>query len=284
MERSGYIATALFAAAVCASAPSHAEPGAVYPWLDRPAVDGTIADRFVPPAGYRRVTAPPGSFAQWLRHLPLKPAGTTVLLHDRRPKPLQSVHAAVVDIDTGRRDLQQCADVIMRLRAEYLFARNAFDGIHFNFTSGDRADFTRWTAGWRPRVRGNKVSWHQNGAQGAHHGALRAYLKVVFTYAGTYSLRKEMRSVRDPADMRIGDAFIEGGFPGHAVLVVDMAQDAVSGRKVFMLAQGYTPAQDLHVLKNPNDSTMGVWYRQDIGDHLITPEWRFRATDLRRFR
>ena len=284
MIRTGYSVIAAVIIVVCAASPGRAEPGAAYPWLDRPATAGTIADRFAPPAGYRRIAAAPGSFAHWLRHLPLKPPGATVFLHNRRPKPLQSVHAAVVDIDTGRRDLQQCADIIMRLRAEYLFARGALDGIHFNFTSGDRADFKRWTAGWRPVVRGNNVSWRQNGARAADHRALRAFLKVVFIYAGTYSLRKEMRAVGDPADIRIGDAFIEGGFPGHAVLVVDMAENPRTGRKVFMLAQGYTPAQDFHVLKNPNQLDAGVWYDADIGDRLNTPEWRFRAADLRRFR
>ena len=48
-----------------------------YPWS--PATGAaTIAQRFAPPPGYRRVDVRPGTFAAWLRGLPLKPAGTAV--------------------------------------------------------------------------------------------------------------------------------------------------------------------------------------------------------------
>jgi hypothetical protein len=40
-----------------------------------------------------------------------------VLLYNGAPKFRQDVHAAVIDIDVGTRDLQQCADATMRLRA-----------------------------------------------------------------------------------------------------------------------------------------------------------------------
>lgn len=255
-----------------------------YPWHTTTTAQDTITARFIPPPGYRRDVASPGSFAHWLRHLPLKPVGTPVRLHDGRLKPRQGVHLAVVDIDTGRRDLQQCADVIMRLRSEYLFARGRATEIAFNFTSGDRAAFSRWADGWRPRVKGNKVRWVRTGTPDSGHATLSRYLRTVFTYAGTYSLRREMAPVRPAANMRIGDAFIQGGFPGHAVLVADMAAHPRTGEKAFLLIQGYTPAQDLHVLKNPADAAGGVWYPVRFGDRLTTPEWRFKATDLRRFK
>lgn len=286
MEKGAKSVIAVVFAAACATAAAGARadgPG-VHPWRQGLPARDAIADRFSPPPGFQRTAVEPGSFAHWLRHLPLKPKGAPVRLHNGRLKPAQSFHAAVVDIDTGRRDLQQCADAVMRLRAEYLYARGRFDDIHFNFTSGDRADFTRWTAGWRPRVRGNKVRWRQSGAAGTDHRTLRDYLRVVFTYAGSYSLRKELRPVGDPARMRIGDVFIEGGFPGHAVLVVDTAENPGTGERVFMLTQSYMPAQDIHVLKNPADPNGGVWYRQAFENRLQTPEWRFRAGDLYRFR
>lgn len=278
------VIAAVFAAACFAGVGARADGPGVHPWRQGHPARDAIADRFLPPPGFQRTSVERRSFADWLRHLPLKPKGAPVRLHDGRLKPAQSLHAAVVDIDTGRRDLQQCADAVMRLRAEYLYARERFDDIHFNFTSGDRADFTRWATGWRPLVRGNKVRWRQSGAAGTDHRTLRDYLRVVFTYAGSYSLRKELRPVGHPKRMRIGDVFIEGGFPGHAVLVVDMAENPGTGERVFMLTQSYMPAQDIHVLKNPADPNGGVWYRQAFGNRLQTPEWRFRAGDLHRFR
>jgi hypothetical protein len=92
-----------------------------------------------------------------------------------------------------------------------------------------------------------------------------------------------MKPVDDISEMQIGDVFIKGGFPGHAVIVVDLAEDEGSGKKVFLLAQSFTPAQEMHILKNPNDETMSPWYPLDFGERLFTPEWTFQRNDLHRF-
>lgn len=275
------MALATFATAGMAVANAASADGASrYGWLKRPATD-TIAKRFAAPAGFRRRPAPAGSFAAWLRGLPLKPRGSKVLLHTGALKLNQSVHAAVVDIDVGRRDLQQCADAVMRLRAEYLYASGgaARRGIAFDYTSGDRVAWRRWVRGERPVVRGRKVAWRRSGTRGAGRDNFRAYLKSIFTYAGTWSLARELRPVRQSGDVRIGDVFIQGGFPGHAVIVVDVAQGP-GGKRAFLLAQSFMPAQSIHVLKNPKG---GVWYTTPVGAILETPEWRFRAGAHRRF-
>jgi len=74
------------------------------------------------PDGFQRVSAPPGSFAAWLRQLPLK-KDKTVHLYNGLPKINQSAQFAVLAVSVGDKDLQQCADAVMRLRAEYLWAR-----------------------------------------------------------------------------------------------------------------------------------------------------------------
>ena len=55
--------------------------------------------------------------------------------------------------------------------------------------------------------------------------------------------------------MQIGDVFIKGGFPGHAVVVLDMAENDRTGQRVFLLAQSYMPAQDIHIMKNPTNAS-----------------------------
>jgi hypothetical protein len=254
-----------------------------YPWLGEQKPTATIAREIPPPEGYERVAVEANSFAHWLRHLPLKQNGTPVYLYDGRKKGNQGAHFAVVDIDTGNRDLQQCADAVIRLRAEYLYSRGLYPAIHFNFTSGDEASFTKWAAGYRPIVNGNKVQWVKRAGEDSSYKNFRRYLTTVFIYAGTYSLSRELISRQDTHEMKTGDIFIEPGFPGHAVIVVDMAENNQNGKKVFLLAQSYMPAQDIHVLKNPNNAGLSPWYDLDFGSVLRTPEWTFKSTDLKYF-
>jgi hypothetical protein len=48
-----------------------------------------------------------------------------------------------------------------------------------------------------------------------------------------------------------------------------------------MLAQSYMPAQDIQILKNPNDSDISPWYSANFVDKLLTPEWTFDTGDLK---
>ncbi len=263
--------------------PFGAGAGPWYPWRPNATAVDTIASRFPPPRGYRRSREMPGSFGDWLRHLPLKPKGSPVHLYDGRLKPNQQAHCAVIDIDAGDSDLQQCADAVMRLRAEYLYSRAAYSRIRFNFTSGDTARYSRWRQGFRPVVDGNHVDWHNSATADSSYDNFRDYLDSVFMYAGTWSLSQELRPRRRARDIAIGDVFIKGGFPGHAVIVVDLAVNPKNGDKVFLLAQSYMPAQDIHVLKNPASRDGSPWYHLPRDGKLQTPEWDFSITELKTF-
>lgn len=242
----------------------------------------TIRERFAAPDGFARVEPAENSFGFYLQHLPLKAPATPVKYYDGRIKPNNGVYLAVVDIDVGKKDLQQCADAIMRLRAEYLYGRKNYDQIHFNFTNGFRADYAKWRSGYRIRVDGNQVSWYKTNSASEDYPSFRKYMERVFMYAGTLSLAKELQPV-PLSELKIGDVFIQGGSPGHAVIVVDAAEEASTGKRLFMLAQSYMPAQDIQVLQNPNDSALSPWYSLEKGATLYTPEWTFAFDDLKRF-
>jgi hypothetical protein len=128
-------------------------------------------------------------------------------------------------------------------------------------------------------VKARRVSWTQTTADASYEG-FRAYLDAIFTYAGSASLAKELAPV-DLAQVQPGDLFIQGGAPGHAVVVLDVARDA-EGRAFMLLGQSYMPAQEFHLLKNPG-SPRSPWYAAGAGEKLVTPEWTFRWTDLKRF-
>lgn len=251
-----------------------------YAWPTALASGDTLQSRVAPPAGFERTPAPAGSWAAWLRGLPMKPAGAPVLTHTGAHKWRQDVHVAVVDIDVGKRDLQQCADAIMRLRAEWLLAAGRPGDIAFNYTDGGRVPFSRWARGERPSTSGK--SWRRSAKADASYASFRRYMDQVFSYAGTYSLDRELKKV--PAgEIAVGDVFIKGGFPGHAVLVADMAVNAETGEKRFLLLQSYMPAQEIHVLKNPAASDGSPWYSSNLSWPFATPEWNFPAGSLKRW-
>lgn len=255
-------------------------PSAPPPWGAAAGAD-TIQDRFSPPRGFQRVPVADGSFGFWLRRLPLKPGRPPVALHSGELKGNQSAHLAVVDIDVGPENLQQCADAVIRLRAEHLVAAGREDDVCFRFTSGHRSAWADWRAGRRPLVLGSHVSWVRRAAPDASYPSFRRYLTTTYRWAGSASLQKELLPVADPRRVEPGDVFIQGGFPGHAVLVADVAQNA-QGRRAFLLLQSYMPAQDIHVLRNPA-APDSPWYSADEDGPLHTPEWSFPSGALKRF-
>ncbi len=221
-----------------------------------------------------------------MRSLPLKPGVPDVLLYDGTKKANQRAQHAVIDIDTGVVNLQQCADAVMRLRAEYLFSRKRYDQIHFRFTSGDDASYSAYAAGARASVAKNKVKWVKSAAarSPSDYKTFREYMNLVFNYAGSASLDKELVPLPDLGLIEPGDVIIQPGFPGHAVTVMDVCVNEQSSHRQFLIAQSYMPAQDIHVLKNPNDEPMSPWYSTDIIAKLVTPEWIFEKQHFKRFR
>jgi len=260
-----------------------AAPKSDYLWLTDFSNDDLLGNRIPPPPDFERVPVEANGFARWLRCLPLKKGCPPILLFNGSPKPNQTAHVAVVDMDVGGKDLQQCADSCIRLRAEYLFAAGRPDRIRFSTAGGARMEWLKWAQGYRAYLVRGAMRWQQSVQPDNSHAAFRKYLEFVFEYAGTISLSREMKRPGSVNQMRIGDCFVQGGSPGHAVMVVDMAGDKRTGQRVFLLAQGFMPAQEMHILKNPNDPNLSPWYSDAFGDVLVIPEWRFRKEDLRRF-
>ena len=243
----------------------------------------TIATRFKEPAGFERVKDIAGTgFAAYLRNLALHPSGKKVKLYNGSLKGNQDAQAAVIRMDVGTQDLQQCADAVMRLRAEYLYKEKRYEELHFNFTNGFNAKYSMWRKGKGISVNGNQVRWVTSSRSNGSYESYRKYMNKVFMYAGTASLEKELKP-KDIKNIEPGDVFIKGGHPGHAVIVVDVAING-KGDKVFMLAQSYMPAQEIHILKNPNSQMLSPWYQvSEIGQFVETPEWTFDSKQLRTF-
>ena len=238
----------------------------------------TVETRFKLPSGYQRTPVSNDSFEAFLRSFPLKIAQSKVYFYNGEEK-TNAQQAAVLDIDRGTKDLQQCADAVMRLRSEYLYLQKQFALISFKTFGGVAMTYDKYKNGYRMTNQGFiKVKSPDNSKEG-----FRKYQDMVFMYANSYTLEKEMKAVKNLQDLQVGDVFIVSNPKsyGHAMIVMDVAESPQTKDKIFLLAQSYMPAQDIHIVKNPKG---GVWYSlKDLNIELFTPEWTFPLNALHRF-
>jgi hypothetical protein len=234
------------------------------PELDNPAIVKNDENPYhtinqIPvPDGFKRVPVASLSFGEWLRMQSLKKE-KTVFLFNGSPKYNQQAQFAVLDISTGNKDLQQCADAIMRLRAEYLYQQHRYTEIVFKDNSGKRYECP----------------------SNANREQFNKYLELVFSWCGTISLEKQLTPVKDVNEVQPGDVFIKGGSPGHAAIVMDVVQNA-KGERMIMVANGYMPAQDIHVVRNIfNEESPWIEVNEKVPVRL--PEWTFASNQLRRW-
>jgi hypothetical protein len=211
------------------------------------------------PHGYSRIGIAKNSFGEWLRNIGLKKS-KTVYLFNGQPKSDQTAQFAVLDISVGNKDLQQCADAVMRLRAEYLYSQKRFAEIIFRDNDNKSYSFGKT---------GNRLDFDR-------------YLEKVFAYCGSLSLEKQLLRVTKIEDVRIGDVMIQGGSPGHAMLLIDMAINN-TGKRIYLLSQSYMPAQDIHVVINPEDQSLSPWYPL-VDKSVQSPLWSFPAGKISSWR
>ena len=239
----------------------------------------TLQTRVNPPEGYQRTEEKKGSLGRFLREYKLKKAGAKVKLYNGKNKKNQDAHAAVFKLPLENADLQQCADSVLRVYAEYFWKTGQYDQISFQFANGFQAEYIKWREGFRIRV-AQRTFWVNGGEYDESYENFKKYLRMVFAYSSTFSLDRESKKVK-LADIRIGDIFIKGGSPGHVVMVVDMCENA-DGRKAFLLAQGYMPAQQFQLLKNPAHEEDPWYYVDEITYPFETPEYSFAKGSLKR--
>lgn len=215
------------------------------------------------PDGYERIDGEDSEFGQFLRALPLKPKGAIIKYYWGVIADLQELNYAVVDLPLLS-NAEQCADVCMRLRAEYLYSKGRFSDIHFL------------------DVQGNTLSY--NG--GKTRDAFEKYLRKVFNVANTYSLCQEMKP-RPLTEIQPGDVFV---YPansqryGHAVMVVDVALNHETGSKAIILVEGFMPARSIHVMQNWDDSRNSPWFILDeTSDFQTFSLFQFNVSDLKYF-
>lgn len=267
----------LATAASAQEAPAGPPWTTAYPWLaewEGPLPPLEPLDRHLAaPAGHARVPLDPDSFGAWLRGLPVRLDRDRVRSH--RGGEIAAPAAAVVALDLGAGDLQQCADTVIRLHAEHLWATGRGRRAEYHLTSGDLWRFADWVRGEVLTAEGSRVTRSLGPPRAADHRSFRRWLQRLFVWAGTRSLVTDSRPLAPGEAIRPGDLFLDPGGPGHAVLVLDVAVPK-SGPPAALLGQGFMPAQELHVLRGGGPEVVeGVWFTlpEAPGDALATPSW-----------
>jgi hypothetical protein len=217
------------------------------------------------------------SWRYFLQHLPV--INAPVLDYTGKPISNQTKHVAIINYDIGSSDLQQCADALMRIRAEYLFEQKRFNEIGFHFCSGQYYSWSMYCTGIKPVTKSHGVIFISTGnSYQQTHESLRHYLNIVYAYANTISLCKELKPA---ADFETGTVIITPGSPGHTCIIIgDTIND--KGEKLYKLAEGYMPAQSIYILSNPFDKTINPWYRLSKGE-IITASYDFTNYQLKKF-
>ncbi|MEE0944019.1 MAG: DUF4846 domain-containing protein [Clostridia bacterium] len=259
----------------CKSKPLPEEKSVVTP------TGNTLETRFSAPDGYERLLAEDKSLLFFLRNYELKPDGAPVLLYNGTKKRNQNAHTAVFNLPIENVDLQQCADSVMRMYAEYYWHTGEKDKIAFHFTDGFLCEYLMWRDGYRPIVGNSATRWEKKTDLDNSYDNFVKYIKTVFTYAGTASMEALEAETIPLYELDAGDIIIKGGSPGHVVMVVDVCKRA-DGKKAFLLAQGYMPAQEFHIIKNPLHENDPWYYEEEMTFPLNTAEYTFNDENMLR--
>lgn len=243
----------------------------------------TIKSRVNLPKGYKRVEYSSGSFQEYLRNYKLKSYSSKIINYDGSEYYWQRGHIGILDIPVPKNGLQQCADALIRIRSEYLWNQNRKDEIGFNFTSGHYCSWTKYAEGYRPKINGNKVTFNKVAKQNYTKSNFYKYLNLIYTYSGTLSLYNELPKIKSIKELKIGDMLIRGGTPGHIVMIADEIING-QGEKRFLLFQGNTPAQSVHLVKNLEDTEISPWYNLKLDAEIGVSNYTFSSSKFVRFK
>lgn len=243
------------------------------------AAGNTVKSRFNTPSGYTRDISK-NSFGEFLENYPLYKNWKKIVLYNGKLSKQQNAHTAVLKMKLTDGNLQQCADSVIRLYAEYYYSQKKYNKIKFHLTNGFEVAFSKWIQGMRVKVDGNKTYWVKSKKPDSSYKTFDEYLKFVFTYAGTFSMVQESKPISEK-DIQPGDIFIYGGSPGHVEMVMDVCTNK-NGDKAFLLGQGYMPAQQFHILKNPADKHNPWYYVSKIKYPFKTAGVTFKKGTLMR--
>lgn len=195
----------------------------------------SLFNRIKPLEGYERPKTN-SDFGNWLRFLPLKPEDEDVHKYNGEETTLKESffmkNAGVIDMGVLNK-WQQCADSILRLKAEYHWSKGEFYKIVFPLEKQNISYLS-----WIKKYDHSRKTFYK-------------YLTHIYGNLGTASMKRDFKKI-NAHKLDIGDMNVQNktGGVGHIFLILDIIENK-KGKRLYLLGQGATPAQEFHIIQPP---------------------------------
>lgn len=206
-------------------------------------VENSVRSKIPVPKGYKRIKTYKNSFAEWLRYLPVKSAGSAVLTYSGEA--LSDDYYTiwrVIDLPLYfRSDIEQCADWGYRFWYEYQIEAGFGDNLWMTDYNGNKKTYRQWK-------------------EGRKNPSLKKFFKWVCNHANSYSQKKGLYEVEENA-LRPGDLIVQNqtGGIGHVSVIFDICENE-KGEKLYLVGYSFMPAQECHIEKADDEPGSGGWF------------------------
>lgn len=235
-------------------------PPPVVPPVVPPAGPPSKIEEIPTPAGYKRISYPKDSFADFIRNLPLRKSLTIETYNGGKVPDSHYRRLAVVDLPLlFKADLEQCADWAMRLRAEFYDSQDS------------RGKLTLFRYDGTPRrFRPGQDRWE-------------SFLRTSFANSNSHSLKTGCDKVA-PDDLRPGDLIVQNstGGIGHVCVVLDHCEDS-RGTPMYLFGFSFMPAQAFHVEEGLAPWGKSGWFTLEGFIDFLNEYFPYGTPVLRRF-
>jgi hypothetical protein len=172
--------------------------------------------------------------------------------------------AYVVDLEIKGRRLEQCMDILVRLYAEFLWAKNQTADLILPLPGGYWLKWNDWHDGFRPIFNGINVTMKKSGQSNSSVESYKSYLNIIYSESHTQQFFHAYLPV-ERKEVQIGDIVIKKGTKGHAVMIVDLARND-KDELFALIGNGDTPACQFFLLNHRKDSP---WIPLDFDEEYL---------------
>jgi hypothetical protein len=213
-----------------------------------------LKDISPPDSTYSRLPVQPGSFAWWLRTLPLKPPGSPVMRYNGKihRSAEDSTVAAVIDLDMRGRKLEQCMDILIRIYTGYMWQQGRTGEISLPLPGNYWLSWLDWKRGIRPRFNGIRVTLYASAEADSSFQNFENYLRLIYSESHTQQFYHNLRKI-ERRELQIGDILISKGSKSHAVIIADLVRNE-QGELLALVGHGDTPACEFYIINYRKDN------------------------------